>query len=77
MEKVEKKEIKFEEKVSELEKIINELENGNIDLEDSIEKYAYAMQLAKECDDKLKQIEERVNKIVSENGSVEDFDLME
>lgn len=77
MEKQEKKDIKFEEKVSELEKIINELENGNIDLEDSIEKYAYAMSLAKECDDKLKQIEERVNKIVAENGTVEDFDLME
>ncbi|MDD3341138.1 MAG: exodeoxyribonuclease VII small subunit [Bacilli bacterium] len=73
----EKQEIKFEEKVSELEKIIGELENGNVDLEDSIEKYAYAMQLAKECDDKLKQIEERVNKIVAENGTVEDFDLME
>lgn len=72
-----KKDTKFEEKVTELEKIIAELENGNIDLEDSIEKYAYAMKLAKECDDKLKKIEEKVNKIVAENGTVEDFDLLE
>ena len=33
-----KKDAKFEEKVDELEKIIAELENGNIELEDSIEK---------------------------------------
>ncbi len=74
---MEKKDSKFEEKVTELEKIIDELENGNIALEESIEKYAYAMQLAKECDEKLKKIEEKVNKIVSENGKIEDFDLEE
>ena len=70
-----KKDAKFEEKVDELEKIIAELENGNIELEDSIEKYAYAMKLAKECDDKLKKIEEKVNKIIKENGTIENFDL--
>ncbi len=70
-----KKDAKFEEKVDELEKIIAELENGNIELEDSIEKYAYAMKLAKECDEKLKKIEEKVNKIIQENGTIEDFDL--
>lgn len=74
---MEKKDKKFEEKVTELEKIINELENGNVELEESIEKYAYAMQLAKECDDKLKHIEEKVNKIIAENGKIEDFDLDE
>ena len=70
-----KKDAKFEEKVDELEKIIAELENGNIELEDSIEKQAYAMKLAKECDEKLKKIEEKVNKIIQENGTIEDFDL--
>ena len=71
------KDVKFEQKVDELEKIINELENGNIELEESIEKYMYAMKLAKECDDKLKAVEEKVNKIVSENGEVKDFELMD
>ncbi len=71
------KEIKFEDKVKELEQIINELESGEIDLEDSIEKYTKAMQLVKECDEKLKNIEEQVNKIVSENGEIEDFTIEE
>ena len=68
------KEQKFEEKMQELEKIINELENGNIDLEDSIDKYMKAMKLAKDCDEKLKNIEEHVNKIVLENGTLNDFE---
>ncbi len=71
------KKVKFEEQVKELETIINELENGNIDLEESIEKYTKAMQLVKECDSKLKNIEETVNKIVAENGELEDFEVPE
>lgn len=71
------KKVKFEEKVKELEAIINELENGNTDLEDSIDKYTKAMKLVKECDEKLKSIEKTVSKIVAdaENGKLEDFKI--
>lgn len=72
---MEKKEPKFEEKIAELEKIIDALENGNIDLDESIEKYTKAMKLVKECDEKLKSIEQQVNQIVSENGKLEPFEL--
>ncbi len=72
-----KKEESFEEKMKELEKIVNELESGEIDLDASIEKYTKAMKLVKECDDKLKNIEEQVNKIVKENGDLEDFKIEE
>jgi exodeoxyribonuclease VII small subunit len=69
------KEVKFEEKLKELETIINELESGEIDLDSSIEKYTVAMKLVKECDEKLKNAEEKVNKIVTENGNLEDFEV--
>jgi len=69
------KEVKFEDKLKELETIINELESGEIDLDSSIEKYTTAMKLVKECDKKLKSVEEKVNKIVSENGTLEDFEV--
>ena len=72
---MEKKESKFEEKIVELEKIIDALENGNIDLDESIEKYTKAMKLVKECDEKLKSIEQQVNQIVRENGKLEPFEL--
>ena len=42
---------------------------------DSIKKYTDAMKLVKECDEKLKNIEEQVNKMVLENGEVKDFEL--
>lgn len=67
------KEVKFEDKIKELEEIVNELESGEIDLDSSIEKYTRAMKLVSECDEKLKNIEEQVNKIVNENGNLEDF----
>lgn len=70
---VKEKESKFEDKIKELETIINELESGEIDLDSSIEKYTRAMKLVTECDDKLKSIEEQVNKIVNENGELEPF----
>lgn len=71
------KEKKFEDKVSELEEIISVLESGDVPLDDSIKKYTEAMKLVKECDEELKNIEEKVNKIVSENGDLEDFEVKE
>ena len=63
----------FEEKLSELEKMVNELEKGDVNLDDAINKYTKAMTLAKECSDKLKEAEENVNKILTESGKEEDF----
>ena len=67
------KEMKFEDKIRELEKIVTELENGEVSLDDAIDKYTIAMKLAKECSNKLKTAEENVNKILTENGKEEDF----
>ena len=72
---VKEKEKTFEEKMKELEGIVNELENGEIDLDSSIDKYTYAMKLVKECDEKLKNVESQVNKIVTENGNLENFEI--
>lgn len=68
---------KFEDKVGELEEIISVLENGDVPLDESIKKYTEAMKLVKECDTELTNIEEKVNKIVSENGELEDFEVKE
>ena len=71
------KKIKFEDKMKELEEIINDLENGEIDLDESINKYTKAMKLIKECDTELKNVEEQVSKLVSENGIEEQFEIEE
>lgn len=71
------KEMKFEEKLNNLEEIVKELEEGNVDLDDAINKYTEAMKIAKECSDKLDKATKAVNKILSESGELEDFKEME
>ena len=74
---MEKKEMSFEEKLNNLEKIVSELEQGNIDLDDAINKYTEAMKLAKDCSKKLDEATKAVNKILAENGKLEDFKELE
>jgi len=67
------KEKTFEEKLEELENIVKELENGDVNLDDAINKYTMAMNIAKECSNKLDESAKAVNKILKENGELEDF----
>jgi len=71
------KEISFEEKIKKLESIVAELESGEVPLDDAINKYTEAMKLSKECSNKLTEVSEKVNKILSENGTLEDFEVTE
>ena len=66
--------VSFEEALSELEAIVKELESGNVNLDDAINKYGEAMKLVKVCEDKIKNAEDMVVKIVKDN-KVEDFEV--
>lgn len=57
---MEDKEISFEEKVEELEKIISELESGNVPLKEMVSLYEKAKVLYKECNDLLSSYEKRL-----------------
>ena len=71
------KNFSFEEKLAELEKIVNNLESGEVPLDDAIEEFKKAMVLVKECDEKLNSAQEAIAKIVNENKEVFDFDVNE
>ena len=71
------KEKTFEEALEELEKIVKELEMGNAPLDEAIKKYTEAMNLAKICNEKLDNATKSVNKILEENGKLEDFNIEE
>lgn len=76
----EKKEVvnlSFEEKIKKLEAIVSELESGDVALDLAIDKYTEAMKLSKECSDKLTEVSDKVNKILAENGNLEDFEVKE
>ena len=67
----------FESALLKLEDIIRELESGEIDLEKSLDKYKEATSLVNFCSDKLKNAQETVNKILKEDGTLEDFNTNE
>lgn len=78
-EKKENSEVKvsFEEKIKKLEAIVSELESGDVALDEAIDKYTEAMKLSKECSDKLNEVSDKVNKILTENGTLADFEVQE
>lgn len=74
-EKVDKKDMKFEEAVKSLEKIISDLESGELDLDKSISEYSKAMDLISFCEKKLDSATKTVNKLVESNGNIVDFEV--
>ncbi len=53
----------FEAAMAELEKVVRDLESGNVELERSITLYERGAALKAHCEKKLKEAEERVEKI--------------
>ena len=64
----------FEKSLNKLEKIVKEMEDGDIELEVAIDKYTEAMKYAKICNDKLNNATKKVNKILTEENELKDFD---
>ena len=64
-------EMTFEQAMSELERIVTELERGDVPLEDSISLYEKGAELKKRCETKLKEAEQKVAAItLDEDGSI-------
>ena len=69
--KIEK--LDFEKTLKQLEQITQDLENGELNLEDSIQKYELGMKLAKTCNDFLENAEKRITKLIKEeNGEIKE-----
>ncbi len=71
------KELSFEDALTNLEEIVKKLETGEVPLDDAISEFNKAMKLAKMCDDKLKNAEDAITKLVGDDGSVKDFKVEE
>ncbi len=57
------KNLTFEQAYQELEKIVEEIENDKIWLDQITEKIAYAKKLLKFCENKLKKVEKEISSI--------------
>ena len=65
-------EMKFEEALKRLEKIVGELEDGSLPLDESLEKYEEGIRLSKACAKKLEVARKKVEILMkNEDGSTE------
>jgi len=54
----------FEEAMTQLESIVEELEKGEMSLEDTLKKFELGMQCSKVCTDRLNKAEQKLKKLV-------------
>ena len=65
-------ELKFEKALERLEKIVEDLESGNMPLEDALKKYEEGVKLSRLCTQKLAQAETKIETLTRAlNGTVE------
>ncbi|AEI14930.1 MULTISPECIES: exodeoxyribonuclease VII small subunit [Flexistipes] len=68
----------FEKKIKRLEEIVNQLEEGDYGIEETLKLFQEGMKLSKECKKILDDVELRVNKVLGtdeeENLITENFD---
>nr|WP_275581828.1 exodeoxyribonuclease VII small subunit [Geomicrobium sediminis] len=67
----------FEQAMTSLEEIINQLEAGDVPLEKAIDMYQQGMTLSKQCHEQLQHVEKKMDQIVNEDGEVEAFQMSE
>ena len=64
--------INFENNIDELERLITELEKGDLNLEDSISKFEKGVELSKECNKVLEESEKKITILLEKDGKVEE-----
>ena len=66
----------FEESMEKLEKIVTELEKGNLNLDESLKKFEDGMKIAKKCNSILEDTEKKITILLEKDGEIreETFD---
>ena len=68
----------FEENMEKLEKIVTELEKGDLNLDDSVKKFEEGIKVSKECNKMLEEEEKKITILINdENGIKEEKPIAE
>lgn len=68
----ENEKISFEENIEKLEKIVTDLEKGNLNLDDSVKKFEEGMKISKDCNKILEEAEKKITILLEENGEIKE-----
>lgn len=71
-----KEELNFEEAMKQLEEIANVLENGNLSLDESVNKFEEGMKLSKKCNDFLDQAEKKITMLINDGEEIKEEDFV-
>ena len=69
------KKASFEENIEELEKIVTELEKGELNLEDSMKKFEDGITISKNCNKMLEEAEKKITVLINQDGKIEEEDF--
>ena len=64
--------INFEDAMKQLESIANELEKGNLTLDESVKKFEEGMNLSKKCSDFLNSAEKKITMLINDGGEIKE-----
>jgi exodeoxyribonuclease VII, small subunit len=72
------KSLKFEQAISELEKVVEKLEKGELNLEESIDYFQKGVELSKYCSKQLDEAERKITLLIEkENGEISEVEMPE
>lgn len=63
-----KKALNFEDALTELEQLVERMEQGNLPLEEALKLFERGIQLTRTCQKSLKEAEQKVQILLEENG---------
>ena len=64
------KKIDFEASLGQLEKLVDQMEEGELSLEDSLKAFEAGVKLTRDCQQALKEAEQKVNLLMEQNGEL-------
>lgn len=62
----------FEERMENLEKIVTELEKGDLNLDDSVAKFEEGIKISKECNKILEEAEKKITILLNQDGEMKE-----
>ena len=68
------KEPSFEDQLTKLQEIVNQLEQGNVPLEEAIEQFQAGIKLSKQLQQKLTSAERTLGHLIDDNGEEKEYE---
>ena len=60
--------LNFEKSLKQLEKIVEDLESGDMSLEESLKSFEKGIKLTRQCQEELSKAELKIQRLIEENG---------